>query len=971
MKNLYFLLFVLTVFTKTISAQLLTCSNPVICGGNTTANLQATEVGGPFTYVWRSSSTQYGTYTNISGATSSSYITSNLGFYQVLATKNGSTSYSNIVQVTNLPITTITNSDGYSTPKNISPGQTENLKVNFFGGTGPFTFTLSSALGDRQYSTYSNPLTIPVSPQNSTSYQIGLISSPCGTNYSNQSIMLVNVTPTPAFTLPTPAISTVCAGSTIDIPFATTGNFGANFNMSLNLMTTGGAFTGISQSNNSTNPISFYIPRTVAEGSYKIQAFSVNPATSSTATSTYSIYVSNYIADCPAPTIKILGQQKCTSAYLTVIPYGTGYTYTWLRNGINYYNYAYNNAYANVYENGDYTVRIQNTATGYDQTTPVYTVTSIIKPVISSPNPVLCGLNNSATLTSGTTGSGYTYQWYSTNASFVTTPISGETNSTFTTNTVGNYSVRVGANAVCEYVSNNFAVTNAPVATLTSSLGDNNTVNINSGQIENLKVSFTGDSPWRFTLTNGSDAIQYSNVSNNPLIIPVSPAQTRLYSINGLQHYCGNGTTSGSVVVNVLPTPTLSFVVNQPNLTVCKGSLAIIPYNSPNVSSTNRNLYVQLTTTTGGYVAANGFINGISDSNFIPFWISRTVATGTYKVKLGGNVPYILPILSDFTITVIDPVPACVAPTAFIAGSTNSCGSSSLTAYPNGSGFTYQWKKNGVNIPYATSQYYYATQSDNYSVEVTNTDLSYNSTSPPLTLTIIGTIPTITASGIICGNTTTSTLNSSITGAGYTYQWYSTNSSYVTTPIVGATSSSYVATTNAVTYSIKVTDMNCQYSSNNFTAPSAPVATTPTISPSGNQTICPPATSMTLTATGCTGGTVSWNTSPISTTGTSISVTQAGSYSATCTTACGTSSASVATVVSTGCICLLNTTLVGSDIWSNANNWSCGHVPLITEPVQISSGHTITLDVNGTAKSLDLRGILNKQATKVLTIQGN
>jgi hypothetical protein len=45
--------------------------------------------------------------------------------------------------------------------------------------------------------------------------------------------------------------------------------------------------------------------------------------------------------------------------------------------------------------------------------------------------------------------------------------------------------------------------------------------------------------------------------------------------------------------------------------------------------------------------------------------------------------------------------------------------------------------------------------------------------------------------------------------------------------------------------------------------------------------------------------------------------------------------------------------------------------PLATEPVQISSGHTITLDVNGAAKSLDLRGILNKQATKILTIQGN
>jgi hypothetical protein len=56
---------------------------------------------------------------------------------------------------------------------------------------------------------------------------------------------------------------------------------------------------------------------------------------------------------------------------------------------------------------------------------------------------------------------------------------------------------------------------------------------------------------------------------------------------------------------------------------------------------------------------------------------------------------------------------------------------------------------------------------------------------------------------------------------------------------------------------------------------------------------------------------------------------------------------------------------------STAGIWSCGHVPVVTEPVQISTGHTVTLNVNGTAKSLDLRGILNQQATRVLTIQGN
>ena len=70
------------------------------------------------------------------------------------------------------------------------------------------------------------------------------------------------------------------------------------------------------------------------------------------------------------------------------------------------------------------------------------------------------------------------------------------------------------------------------------------------------------------------------------------------------------------------------------------------------------------------------------------------------------------------------------------------------------------------------------------------------------------------------------------------------------------------------------------------------------------------------------------------------------------------------------CQCLLNASLATGN-WGTAGIWSCGHVPLITEPVQISSGHTVILNVNGAAKSLDLRGILSKQATKVLTIHGN
>jgi surface protein len=74
--------------------------------------------------------------------------------------------------------------------------------------------------------------------------------------------------------------------------------------------------------------------------------------------------------------------------------------------------------------------------------------------------------------------------------------------------------------------------------------------------------------------------------------------------------------------------------------------------------------------------------------------------------------------------------------------------------------------------------------------------------------------------------------------------------------------------------------------------------------------------------------------------------------------------------LSSTCTCALNISQATGN-WGTASTWSCGHVPLATEFVQIAPGHTVTLDVNGAAKSLDLRGIISKQATKVLTIQGN
>lgn len=90
--------------------------------------------------------------------------------------------------------------------------------------------------------------------------------------------------------------------------------------------------------------------------------------------------------------------------------------------------------------------------------------------------------------------------------------------------------------------------------------------------------------------------------------------------------------------------------------------------------------------------------------------------------------------------------------------------------------------------------------------------------------------------------------------------------------------------------------------SNTITVNGTP--TTPTLNLSGTQTLCPN-TTINLTASGCS-GTVNWTNGS---TGSSINVALAGTYSATCTSACGTSQASTPVIITT---IPVNQTLLGA-----------------------------------------------------------
>ncbi|MCX6292530.1 MAG: T9SS type A sorting domain-containing protein [Bacteroidetes bacterium] len=146
--------------------------------------------------------------------------------------------------------------------------------------------------------------------------------------------------------------------------------------------------------------------------------------------------------------------------------------------------------------------------------------------------------------------------------------------------------------------------------------------------------------------------------------------------------------------------------------------------------------------------------------------------------------------------------PTCTLPTATITagGSTTFCSGSSVTLNANtGSGWSYQWQLNGVNIAGATSSTYNTGVPGYYTCVVSNTCGNVTSN-----LIIVTTIPTsdtigVVGSATIC-NGSAASLNAGDAGSGGTYQWQLNG-----TDITGATGTSYAASVQG-SYTCSITN---------------------------------------------------------------------------------------------------------------------------------------------------------------------
>ncbi|GAB3491944.1 hypothetical protein GCM10027341_05510 [Spirosoma knui] len=115
--------------------------------------------------------------------------------------------------------------------------------------------------------------------------------------------------------------------------------------------------------------------------------------------------------------------------------------------------------------------------------------------------------------------------------------------------------VRPRGIAYAELVSSGqFAVSSAPTATLSGS------TTVLQGQPASLTLSFTGEGPWRGTLSDGTAFSAVTNVTT----FTVSPSQSTTLGVTSLEGSCGKGTGTGLATVTVLlPTETETFAGGQ------------------------------------------------------------------------------------------------------------------------------------------------------------------------------------------------------------------------------------------------------------------------------------------------------------------------------------------------------------------------------------------------------------------------
>jgi lysophospholipase L1-like esterase len=598
-----------------------------------------------------------------------------------------------------------------------------------------------------------------------------------------------------------------------------------------------------------------------------------NPATSNSITMTVNplLPVSVQIASSTATTI-------CdgTSVTFTATPTNGGVnpTYQWF-NGANPIAGETNSTYTtNTLINGDL-ISVQLTsdevcATGNPAISNSITMTvnpllPVSVQITASTATTICD-GTSVTFTATPTNGGLnpTYQWFN-----GANPIAGETNITYTTNTLINgdvISVQLTSDEVCATgnpaTSNSITITVNPLLPVSVQIAASTATTICDG----TSVTFTA------TPTNGgvNPTYQWFNGAN-PIAGETNSTYTTSTLINGdvisvqltSDEVCatGNPATSNSITMTVNPLLPVSVqIAASTATTICEGTSVTFTATSTNggVNPTYQwfNGANPIAGETNSTYTTNTLING--DLISVQLTSDEVCATGN-------------PALSNsITMTVNPLLPVSVQIAASTATTICDGTSVTFTATPTNGGLnpTYQWF-NGANPIAGETNSTYTTNTlingDAISVQLTSDEVCATGNpaiSNSITMTVNPLLPVSvqiaasTATTICNGTSVTFTATPTNGGLNPTYQWFNGAN-----PIAGETNSTYTTNTliNGDAISVQLTsDEVCATGnpalSNSITMTvNPPLPVSVQIAASTATTICD-GTSVTFTATPTNGG---------------------------------------------------------------------------------------------------------------------
>ena len=468
-------------------------------------------------------------------------------------------------------------------------------------------------------------------------------------------------------------------------------------------------------------------------------------------------------------------------------------TYQWKKAGVNIPNATTASLALTNLQTGDaavYTVAVTNSCG--TTTSPDYTITVSQAPIITL-DPVSQALCAGATATFTANVTGATSVKWQRNGVDV-----GNTTNTLSISNIaaanaGSYTyLATNSCGTTTSAAATLAVNNKPVInslTTTSPVCAGATATITSG------VTPNGDNNLTYSWSLGGSVIVGANTGT--LSIPnFQSANAGTYALV-VTNSCGSSTGSSTTTLQLQPTPAVANVTDQ---TVCLGNTLNVAPVYTNVSGSNVTYQWYFEgNVLNGQTAAQLNISNITTSQAGRYFV--TVNNGCNPVSGAAfNV-------SVFNLPIIQTQPA--AQTEACIGSNVT-----LTVVDNG-GQTYQWFKNNVAIPSATSNTFSksmsSTDAGTYKVVISN-GCGYSVSSNNSIITI-NTAPTITSSPVnttVCvGQPVNASVSATANGGGsLRYAWTSGGAE-----VPGATSSNFTiarasASDNGKIFTVSVTN-NC------------------------------------------------------------------------------------------------------------------------------------------------------------------